>query len=283
MKKLLVSLVYIPFCVTSQQFYNTEDYFTRYNPSGLSKKDIYVTGLFNLSDVQSTNNHFTYLNYKQKFKNVSFGLNGDYQQFSSIKAMRVGLQFAYSWKISRAYTLNSGLGLNMCNDNLLYYNLSSANHWNPSYFGFDVGVSIVSKKFGIGVSSSNIFTSNRFIETTKMDIPMSFTAFGSYDFNLDSSGNFHLVPSIFVEFYSRGLVTTMYNLRFDFKSNTIGTGFNRGYISLFYQYQFKNKINLGVSLGRYRSILGNGMDGWNPMIRLNYQFLKINKHVSPNF
>ncbi len=229
--------------------------------------------------MQSTNNHFSYLNYKQKFKNVSFGLNGDYQQFSSIKATRVVLQFAYSWKVSRTYSLNSGLGLNICKDNFLHCNFSSANHWNPSNFGFDVGVSIVSEKFATGVSSTNILRSNRFVETTQIDIPMSFIAICFYDFNLDFADNFHLVPSIFVEFYSRVLVTAMSNLRFDFNSNTVGTGFNRGYFSLFYKYQFKNKINLGVSLGRYRSILGNGIDGWNSMIRLNYQFIKINKHV----
>lgn len=283
MRKFLFCLFLVPFFSQSQQFYSTEDYLTRFNPSAFGKTDIYTTALFNLSDVQHSESHYSYLNHKLRIKKLSVGINADYQQISSLKTMRGGVQVAYPILFSKGVRVYSGVGINLNRDNIAYYSSPSEQKWNPYYLGGDFGFSLLVKRFHFGVSATNILIGDRYTDGAKTNLSISYSSYCSYDFKLDSLGKYHLVPSLVLDYIEKGGVSTMSNLRFDFNNHAIGSGFNSEYISLFYHYNFRNNFKLGVSIGRYRSILGNGLDGWNPMVRLNYQLKKIKPNGTPSF
>jgi hypothetical protein len=274
MKIILLFLLLIPVLVISQISYSTEDLFSLNNPSSFSNKKMYATGLANLASFDNISALNAFLLYKQKIKSVSIGLNSEITRFGSIYNSKSELQIGYPYRINRKYTVNSGLGLTARTDN--YFSIST---WNPPYFGLNAGMNLVSKKWQIGLSLTNVTNESRIIDTLKIKIPSYASLFVSYDFKLDSLGKYHLIPSFYLEVSSNGFYSSLVNLKFNFSSakgsssviHSIGFSYSRSQPSVFYQHLFKNGLCLGISVGKYLSPLYFSLDNfWNGMLRVNY-------------
>lgn len=297
MRKSILILFLLPFVCQSQLFYNTDDYFSIANPSAFAEKKMYTTGVFSLNNLYASNTHYSYAIYKQTIPKTRFsvGINGDFQNFGILKSTRGAMQLAYSWRLTRKLSLNSGLGINATKDNFRYsesvYPIKFSN-WNPAYVGIDAGVTMLSRKWKVGFSVINLNQGKRIIDTIKTKADAYFTFLGSYDFKLDSVGRFHLVPSLIIEYSPNGFISTYFNLKFNFSKHyafydrhSVGFGFTRSNPSLFYEYRFGNGITIGASVGRYLSKFYFANNFWNGMLRLNYTLngSRRNYHVAPNF
>lgn len=283
MKYFCLIFYAIPIFTFAQRFYNTDDYFTISNPSAFSDKKIYATGIFNFNNLNSFKSNYAYATYKQSIKGtrISVGLNADFQNFGDLKSTRGALQVAYSQVLSRNLILNSGLGINASKDNFKYFESNypiKFRNWNPAYIGIDAGVSLLSKKWNVGLSITNLNQGKRTIDTTRFKTNTYLTFFGSYDFKLDSVGKFHLVPSLFLEYNPAGFLSAYFNLKFNFgKSSrynqqiqTVGLGYGLNNPSLFYQFRFNNGITIGASVGKFVSKLYSMNNSWNGILSLNY-------------
>ncbi|MFY7667661.1 MAG: type IX secretion system membrane protein PorP/SprF [Crocinitomicaceae bacterium] len=282
MRYVVLILFSVPFFSLSQRFYNTDDYFSISNPSAFADKKIYVTGVFNFNNLNSVSSNYSYATFKHNIKKtrISVGFNGDFQNFGVFKSTRGALQVAHSWILSRKLILNSGLGLNATKDNFKYFESDypiKFRNWNPAYIGIDAGVNLLSRKWNVGFSVTNLNQGKRFIDTIQSKMESYLTFFGSYDFKLDSVGKFHLVPSLFVEYSSNGFFSSYINLKFNFcrspiyhQPQTIGIGYGRSNPALFYQYKFHNGITVGASIGKYISKLQTKNNSWNCIFSLNY-------------
>jgi hypothetical protein len=281
-----------PLNFSAQLFYNTEDYFTISNPSAFAEKKIYATGVFNFKNLNSVNSNYSYAIFKHHIKKtrISVGFNGDFQNFGVLKSARGALQGAYSWVLSRKLILNSGLGLNATKDNFKYFESDypiKFRNWNPAYIGIDAGVNLLSRKWNVGFSVTNLNQGKRIIDTTLSKTNTYITFFGSYDFKLDSLGKFHLVPSLFVEYSPAGFLSTYINLKFNFgkqsrysnQIQTVGLGYGRSNPSLFYQYKFNNGITVGASIGKYVSKLYPKNNSWNGILSMNYMLNGIGRRI----
>lgn len=253
MKIILLSLLLFPVLIYSQISYNTEDQFSLNNPSAFSNQKIYATGLVNFGSFEDFSYLSTFLQYKQKVKNVSIGINSKLVKINSFFSSKSEIQIGYPYQINRKYLLNSGLGLSVGSDNY-----SSTSSWNPAYFGFNPGVSLVSKKGQVGLSLINL---------THASI------FASYDFKLDTTGNFHFIPSLYFELGPFGFDNSLFNLKLKALNNSLGISYSNYNPAVFYQHQLKNGVNIGFSVGKYWSLLNSSFDkSWNVMVRLNYSF-----------
>ena len=283
MWKFVILLFLYPLNFSAQLFYNTEDYFTISNPSAFAEKKIYATGVFNFNNLNSVNSNYSYAIFKHRIKKtrISVGFNGDFQNFGVFKSTRGALQVAHSWILSRKLILNSGLGINASKDNFKYFESDypiKFSNWNPAYIGIDAGVNLLSRKWNVGFSVTNLNQGKRIIDTTLSKTNTYLTFFGSYDFKLDSLGEFHLVPSLFVEYSPAGFLSTYVNLKFNFgkksryssQIQTIGLGYGLSNLSLFYQYKFNNGITVGASIGKYVSKLYTKNNSWNGILSINY-------------
>ena len=260
-----ICLVFPIFCF-SQISFNSEDPFTLNNPSSFSNQKMYSTGLVNFGSFENLNYLSAFLLYKQKIKSFSIGLNSELTRFNSFLLSKSELQIAYSYRINRKFTINSGLGLTGRTDN--YF---SVDQWNPPYFGLNAGISLVSEKGQVGLSFLNVTSESRMIDSLIFRVTSYASIFGSYDFKLDSLGKFHLVPSLYMEVGPTGFYSSLFNLKFNFSIHSLGFSYTRLQPSIFYHYLFKNGINLGFSLGKYFSPLNNSFDNsWNGMLRFNY-------------
>ncbi|MFM7684103.1 MAG: type IX secretion system membrane protein PorP/SprF, partial [Bacteroidota bacterium] len=220
MWKFVVFLFLCPLDYSAQLFYNTDDYFSISNPSAFADKKIYVTGVFNFNNLNSVNSNYSYVTYKQTIKRtrISVGFNGDFQNFGVLKSTRGALQVAYSWLLNRKLTLNSGLGITASKDNFKYFEINypiKFRNWNPAYIGIDAGVNLLSRKWNLGFSVTNLNQGIRILDTTHFKTNAYLTFLGSYDFKLDSLGKFHLVPSLFVEYTPAGFLSAYINLKFN--------------------------------------------------------------------
>lgn len=267
MKIGLFLLVFTPALIKSQNSYNTDDQFSLNNPSSFSDQKIHSTGLLNFGSLENLNYLSAFMLYKQKIKAFSIGLNSEITRFHSFFLSKSEIQLAYSYRINRNYTLNSGLGLAGRTDN--YF---SADQFNPAYFGLNAGISLVSKKGYVGLSLLNVTSEKRIIDTLTFHVPTYASIVGSYDFKLDSLGKFHLIPSFYMEIGSSGFNSSLYNLKLNFLSHSFGLTYTSYQPSIFYQYLFKKGISLGIALGTYFSPLNNSFDkSFNGMVRINYR------------
>jgi len=253
MKIILLSLLLFPVLIYSQISYNTEDQFSLNNPSAFSNQKIYATGLLNFGSFEDFSYLTTFLQYKQKVKAFSFGINTGFKRFGPLLYSRSEIQIGYPYQINRKYLLNSGLGLSVGTGN----NLSTSS-WNPAYFGLNPGISLVSKKGQVGLSLIN------------MKIP---SIFASYDFKLDTTGNLHFITSLYFEFGPYYFDNSLFNFKFQALNNSLGISYSNYNPAVFYQHQLKNGLTVGVSVGKYWSPLNSSFDkSWNGMVRLNYSF-----------
>jgi hypothetical protein len=263
---VLLFLGLFPVLIYSQISYNTEDQFSLNNPSAFSNQKIYATGLVNFGSFEDFSYLSTFLQYKQKVKNVSVGINSKLVKINSFFSSKSEIQIGYPHQINRKYMLNSGLGLSVGTDN----NLSTSS-WNPAYFGLNPGISLVSKKGQVGLSLINITRANRMIDTIKFREQTYASIFASYDFKLDTTGNFHFIPSLYFEFGPNGFNNSLFNFKFQALNNSLGISYSNYNPAVFYQHQLKNGLTVGVSVGKYWSLLNSSFDkSWNGMVRLNY-------------
>jgi hypothetical protein len=250
-----------------------DDYFNASNPSAFAEKKVYTSNTSMYSKIGTTPNFRNFVSLKQQVGSFSLGLNNEFSQWFEWKTISTTFNAAYSAKINRNLTLNSGLGLSMRRDNMTF--MESFTMWNPASYCVNIGASLVGKKWNLGLAGNNL---NRAEITTypyTYKSSMTIAANASYRFDLDSAKHFSLTPALF---YRRGVNDQFHDFFFNltFKAYQHSTGFlstlNHN-IGVFYQYRFKNNLSIGASVNNNYSFLSSNIFNQNylsGMLRLSY-------------
>jgi hypothetical protein len=250
-----------------------DDYFNASNPSAFAEKKVYTSNTSMYSKIGTTPNFRNFVSLKQQVGSFSLGLNNEFSQWFEWKTISTTFNAAYSAKINRNLTLNSGIGLSMRRDNMTF--MESFTMWNPASYCVNIGASLVGKKWNFGLAGNNL---NRAEVTTypyTYKSSMTIAANASYRFDLDSAKHFSLTPALF---YRRGVNDQFHDFFFNltFKAYQHSTGFfstlNHN-IGIFYQYNFKNNLSIGASISNNYSLLSSNMFETNyltGMLRLSY-------------
>ncbi len=279
------SILFFSFLLISSSFfaqstYSMDDYFNASNPSAFAEKKLYTSNTSMYSRFGMIPNYYNFFSLKQQVGSFSFGLNNGFSQWSDWKVISNTLNAAYSVKINRNLTLNSGLGLSMRRDNMTFIDSTTPpidyfTLWNPTSYSLNLGMSLVSKKWTFGLAANNV---NRPEITTfpyTYKSSMTIAANASYRFDLDSAKHFSLTPALF---YRRGVNDQFHDFFFNltFKAYQHSTGFfstlNHN-IGIFYQYRFKNNLSIGASVNNNYSLLSSNIFKQNylsGMLRLSY-------------
>lgn len=269
----------------AQSTYSMDDYFNANNPSAFAEKKLYMSNTSMYSKLGTTSNFINFFSLKQQVGSFSFGLNNDFNQLFEWKKISTTFNAAYSAKINRNLTLNSGLGLSTRRDNMTYIDgpnppIDYFTFWNPASFSLSIGASLVSKKWTFGLAGNNL---NRAEITTypyTYKSSMTIAANANYRFDLDSAKHFSLTPALF---YRRGINEQFDDFFFNltFKAYQHSTGFfstlNHN-IGIFYQYRFKNNLSIGASVNNNYSLLSSNIFTQNylsGMLRLSYNFSQV--------
>jgi hypothetical protein len=147
--------------------------------------------------------------------------------------------------------------------------------WNPASNRLNMGMSLVSKKWTIGLAANNLNRAEITSYPHTYRSSMSIAANASFRIDLDSAKHISLTPALF---YQRGVNNQSNDFFFNltFKAYQHRTGFfstlNHN-IGIFYQYQFKNNLSIGASLNNNYSLLSSNMFETNylsGMLRLSY-------------
>lgn len=264
----------------AQSTYSMDDYFNAFNPSAFAEKKLYSSNTSMYSRMQNTPNLSNFIALKQQVGSFSFGLNNEFSQWFEWKTISTTFNAAYSAKINRKLTLNSGLGLSMRRDNLTFTDntappIESFTLWNPASYCLNVGVSLVSKKWTFGLAGNNLNRMELITYPYTYKSSMTISANVSYRFDLDSAKHFSLTPALF---YRKGVNDQSNDFFFNltFKAYQHSTGFcstlNHN-IGIFYQYRFKNNLSIGASVNNNYSLLSSNMFETNylsGMLRLSY-------------
>ncbi len=279
----------------AQSTYSVDDYFNASNPSAFAEKKLYTSNTSMYSRFGMTPYYFNFFSLKQQVGSFSFGLNNGFSQLSDWKVISNTLNAAYSMKIDRNLTLNSGLGINARRDNMTFIDSTTPpidyyTLWNPTSYSLNIGLSLVSKKWTFGLAGNNLnraeITTYPYTSKTSMTI----AANASYRFDLDSAKHFSLTPSLFYRLDENQFHEIFFNLTF--KAYQHSTGFfstlNHN-IGIFYQYRFKNNLSIGASVNNNYSLLSSNIFKQNylsGMLRLSYAISpKVNYRitVTPSF
>lgn len=264
----------------AQSTYSMDDYFNASNPSAFAEKKVYTSNTSMYSRMQNTPNLSNFIALKQQVGSFSFGLNNEFSQWFEWKTISTTFNAAYSAKINRKLTLNTGLGLSMRRDNLTFTDntappIESFTLWNPASYCLNVGVSLVSKKWTFGLAGNNLNRMELVTYPYTYKSSMTISANASYRFDLDSAKHFSLTPALF---YRKGVNDQSNDFFFNltFKAYQHSTGFfstlNHN-IGIFYQYRFKNNLTLGASINNNYSLLSSNIFTQNylsGMLRLSY-------------
>ncbi|MBP5996297.1 MAG: hypothetical protein KA736_11410 [Crocinitomicaceae bacterium] len=264
----------------AQSTYSMDDYFNASNPSAFAEKKVYTSNTSMYSRMQNTPNLSNFIALKQQVGSFSFGLNNEFSQWFEWKTISTTFNAAYSAKINRKLTLNTGLGLSMRRDNLTFTDntappIESFTLWNPASYCLNVGVSLVSKKWTFGLAGNNLNRMELVTYPYTYKSSMTISANASYRFDLDSAKHFSLTPALF---YRKGVNDQSNDFFFNltFKAYQHSTGFcstlNHN-IGIFYQYHFKNNLTLGASVNNNYSLLSSNIFTQNylsGMLRLSY-------------
>jgi hypothetical protein len=256
-----------------------DDYFNASNPSAFAEKKVYTSNTSMYANIETIPNYNNFFSFKQQVGSFSLGLNNEFNQLSDWKTIANSFSAAYTFKINRNLTLNSGLGLSMRRDNIPYIEcltppVSYITLWNPTSYSLNIGMSLTSKKwtFGLAVNNVNRAEIKRYPYTFQSSI--NFSANTSYRFDLDSAKHFSLTPSLFYRLNEGQFHDFFFNLTF--KAYQHSTGFfstlNHN-IGIFYQYNFKNNLSIGASISNNYSLLSSNMFETNyltGMLRLSY-------------
>ena len=294
------SILFFSFLLISSSFfaqstYSVDDYFNASNPSAFAEKKVYTSNTSMYANIGTTSNYNNFFSFKQQVGSFSLGVNNDFNQLSDWKVISSSLNAAYSAKINRNLTLNSGLGLSMRRDNIPYIEcltppVSYYTFWNPASYSFNAGMSLVSKKWTIGLSGINLNRSEIKHYPYISRSSASIAANASYRFDLDSAKHFSLTPSLFYRLDENQFHEIFFNLTF--KAYQHSTGFfstlNHN-IGIFYQYRFKNNLSIGASMNNNYSLLSSNIFKQNylsGMLRLSYAISpKVNYRITgtPSF
>ena len=263
----------------AQSTYSVDDYFNASNPSAFAEKKLYTSNTSMYSRFGMIPNYFNFFSLKQQVGSFSFGLNNGFSQWSDWKVISNTLNAAYSMKINRNLTLNSGLGINARRDNMTFIDSTTPpidyyTLWNPTSYSVNIGLSLVSKKWTIGLAGNNLNGVKTTTYPYTYELPSSIAANASYRFDLDSAKHFSLTPSLFYRMDEDQFHEIFFNLTF--KAYQHSTGFfstlNHN-IGIFYQYNFKNNLSIGASISNNYSLLSSNMFETNyltGMLRLSY-------------
>lgn len=263
----------------AQSTYSMDDYFNASNPSAFAEKKLYTSNTSMYSRFGMIPNYFNFFSLKQQVGSFSFGLNNGFSQWSDWKVISNTLNAAYSMKINRNLTLNSGLGINARRDNMTFIDSTTPpidyyTLWNPTSYSVNIGLSLVSKKWTIGLAGNNLNGVKTTTYPYTYELPSSIAANASYRFDLDSAKHFSLTPSLFYRIDEDQFHEIFFNLTF--KAYQHSTGFfstlNHN-IGIFYQYNFKNNLSIGASISNNYSLLSSNMFETNyltGMLRLSY-------------
>lgn len=250
----------------AQFSYSADDYFNATNPSAFAEKKIYTSNTVNYSRMATVSNLHNFFSLKQQIGSFSFGLNNELYESSSQKSIGTSLSTSYSWKMTRKLLLNSGLSLGMYRDNLTIGDCATPpvdynTYWNPAIYSLNIGMSLVSKKWSIGLAGLNLNRPIRTMYAFTNKSPIYISANASYRFQLDSANHFSLTPSLFYQldvndsFHQRFL-----SLKFDAYQHSIGvlSQLSQNF-GLFYEYKFKNKLSLGAAMNSSYSALSSNI------------------------
>ncbi len=275
----------------AQNKYAIEDYFISSNPSAFAEKKLYVSNTSSIADLNSGpsitplfNNFFA---FRQRVGSFSFGLTNGYNQWVDWKTVGTSISSAYTTKISRKLTLNSGLSASVLRDNLTVF--ESASQWNPPSYNLHVGMSLLHKNWTLGIAGNNLFRSEIIRFPYSYITPFSLSTHFAYRFDLDSAKHISLTPAVF---YSHTVVEKSHNffvsLTLGLKKHSLGiTSTLNQNIGLFYQYNFNNKCFIGASIGNNYSALSSNMfqqNYYSGILRLGYSIpIKLKLTGTPAF
>jgi len=254
----------------AQNKYAIDDYFIFFNPSAFAEKKLYVSNTSTIADLNSGpsftplfNNFFA---FRQRVGSFSFGLNNGYGQIMDWKTVGTSISTAYTTKISRKLTLNSGLSASVRRDNLTYVETTTPPFyyqffWNPPCYNLNIGMSLLHKNWTLGITGNNLIRSEIIRFPYSYITPFSLSTRFSYRFDLDSAKHISLTPAVF---YSHTFVEKSNNF---FVSLTLGlwqhslgvTSTLNHNVGVFYQYNLKNNLFFGASVGTTYSLLSSNM------------------------
>ncbi|MFZ9587156.1 MAG: hypothetical protein ACO29U_06110 [Crocinitomicaceae bacterium] len=277
---ILFSFLFISSRFFAQFTYTVDDYFNASNPSAFAEKKVFTSNTAMYSKMEIIENYNNFFSIKQRIGAFSLGINNQFHQLSEWKTVSNSFNAAYSVRINRFITMNAGMGISTRRDNFTF--LDSAippihyfTLWNPTSYGINIGMSLVSKKWTFGLAGNNL---NRPEITTypyTYKSPLTIAANASYRFDLDSAKHFSLTPSLFY----RMDVNNHYNdffLNLQFKAFQHSTGLFstlNNNLGIFYQYQFKNNLSIGASASSNYSLLSSNIYNTyylTGMLRLSY-------------
>jgi len=280
----------------AQSTYSMDDYFNANNPSAFAEKKLYLSNTSMYSRFGMIPNYFNFFSLKQQVGSFSLGLNNGFSQWSDWMVVSNTINAAYSFKINRNLTLNSGLGLNSRRDNMTFMDSTTPpidyyTLWNPTSYNANMGISLVSKKWTFGLAANNVNRAEIITFPYTYKSSMSIAANASYRFDLDSAKHFSLTPSLF---YRKGVNDQSNDFFFNltFKAYQHSTGFFstlNNNIGIFYQYRFKNNLSIGASMNNNYSLLSSNIFKQNylsGMLRLSYAISpKVNYRITgtPSF
>lgn len=269
----------------AQNTYAIDDYFISSNPSAFAEKKLYLSNTFSLADLSrigpSTapffNNFFA---IRQRMGSFSIGLNNGYSQWMDWKRTGTSLSAAYTTKISRKLTLNSGLSASVRRDNLTFIEdvTTPATYftlWNPPSYNMNIGLSLLHRNWTVGIAGNNLFRSKTMNYPYSYTTPFSFTTNFSYRFDLDTAKHISLTPAVF---YSNTVVEKSHDffvsLSLGLNKHSLGISSTLNHnVGLFYQYHFNNKCFIGASIGNNYSLLSSNIfknSYYSGMLRLGY-------------
>jgi hypothetical protein len=279
------TFVFFTFLLVSSRFfaqftYSMDDYFNASNPSAFAEKKVYASNTSMYFKIGTTPNFRNFVSLKQQVGRISLGLNNEYSQWFEWKTISTTFNAAYSAKINRNLTLNSGIGVSMRRDNLTFTDntaapIESFTLWNPASYCLNVGTSLVSKKWTVGLAGNNLNRMELLTYPYTYQSSMTIAANASYRFDLDSAKHFALTPALY---YLRGVNNHSNDFFFNltFKAYQHRTGFfstlNHN-IGIFYQYNFKNNFSIGASVNNNYNLLSSNSVNQNylsGMLRLSY-------------
>lgn len=285
--RIVTSLFFITCLLNgyAQNMYAIDDYFISNNPSAFAEKKLYVSNtsaILDLSNIGPSTSPFfnNFFALKQQMGAFSIGLNNGYNQWMDWKNIGSSISAAYTTKISRKLTLNSGLGASVARNNHTFIDcatppLTYHTLWNPPSYNMHVGMSLLHKNWTFGISGNNLFRSKIIKYPYKYTTPFSFSTHFSYRFYLDTAKHISLTPAAF---YSNTVVEKSSNV---FLSLTLGIqrhslGFSSTLnhnIGLFYQYNLNNNFFIGASIGNNYSLLSSNIfkqNYYSGILRLGY-------------
>jgi hypothetical protein len=263
----------------AQSTYSMDDYFNANNPSAFAEKKLYLSNTSMYAKIGTTDKLNNFVSLKQQIRSFSIGLINDYSQWSDWKVISNTINAAYSFKINRNLTLNTGLGLNARRDNMTFMDSTTPpidyyTLWNPASCNVNMGISLVSKKWTFGLAGNNLNRAEITYYPYTSQSSMSIAANASYRFDLDSAKHFSITPALFYRLDENKFRELFFNLTF--KAYQHRTGFfstlNHN-IGIFYQYQFKNNFSIGASVNNNYNLLSSNSVHQNylsGMLRLSY-------------